>query len=401
MRSLKSFFFSILVHILLAIVLFFFLQKKIFVKPIESQTQTITFNIQHFQEPSTAARHTPVLEKSTPPLPTESPVAQPTVSRKASRAMAKPVETPPDEPSEELSQETFEAYTKALLKSMGAIAALENNATKIAAKQTKPAPIIPPKRIKKPRKKKIQKKIKQKRVVQKKLPKRSQLKKRMLAKLKQEKREEKLKKRLERKKARQEKRLERKMLAQKRKAQKKERRAKRKARQAKKAKARAIAKASKQAKANKTHRASQDSLANLMRGAGKKGPQRGSSSGHRANNASMRMITQFYGSEFNSFTSTQKQFIEKYLGNIYKITQKGLSRSGYPAEALKKRQEGIQLVTFFLHPNGTITQLRYKKRLASQSLNRNTLSIIRRYYKKYPRPKTTTKITFYVQYSFD
>jgi len=112
----------------------------------------------------------------------------------------------------------------------------------------------------------------------------------------------------------------------------------------------------------------------------------------------MRMIKQFYGSEFNSFTKTQKRFIEKNLGSIYQITQRTLTRNGYPSVALKTQQQGTQIVTFYLHPNGKITGLRLKRPIGYASLDKNTIRVIRIAYKDYPRPKTKTKITFYVEY---
>jgi len=151
----------------------------------------------------------------------------------------------------------------------------------------------------------------------------------------------------------------------------------------------------KKKKANKklTKRKSKDGLANSIMNAGASYTKR------KKSNASMKMIKQFYGSEFNSFTGTQKTFIEKNLGTIYQITQRTLTRNGYPRVAARTQQQGTQLVTFYLHPNGSISGLHYKKRLGFASLDKNTMKIIKIAYKDYPRPKTTTKITFYVQYS--
>ena len=119
----------------------------------------------------------------------------------------------------------------------------------------------------------------------------------------------------------------------------------------------------------------------------------------RSKQPAMRMIKQFYGSEFNSFTKTQKRFIEKNLGSIYRITQQTLTRNGYPWVAQKTRQQGTAIVTFYLHPNGNISGLRLKRRIGYAALDKNTLKVIRIAYKDYPRPKTKTKITFYVEYS--
>jgi len=136
-----------------------------------------------------------------------------------------------------------------------------------------------------------------------------------------------------------------------------------------------------------------DSLAsNIVKSSKQHSPKRKSRS-------SSSMINKFYGSEFAKFTGTQQAFIEKNLGNIYRITQRTLTRNGYPEVAARTKQEGTQLVTFYLHPNGKITGLRYKKSLGYASLDENTIKVIGIAYKDYPRPKSKTKITFYVEYS--
>jgi TonB family protein len=114
---------------------------------------------------------------------------------------------------------------------------------------------------------------------------------------------------------------------------------------------------------------------------------------------SSQMIDQLYGSEFDSFTPTQKKFIKKNLGRIHRITQRTLIQNGYPDIAVRTRQEGTNIVTFDLHPNGNITNLRLKSRIGYTALDKNTLQVIRIAYKEYPHPKTKTKITFYVRYS--
>jgi len=118
-----------------------------------------------------------------------------------------------------------------------------------------------------------------------------------------------------------------------------------------------------------------------------------------ANYQSSRMIKQLYGSEFDSFTPTQKKFIKKNLGLIHRITQRTLIQNGYPEVAVRTMQEGTNVVTFYLHPNGNITHLRLLNRIGYTALDNNTLEVIRIAYKDYPHPKSKTKITFYVNYS--
>jgi len=111
-----------------------------------------------------------------------------------------------------------------------------------------------------------------------------------------------------------------------------------------------------------------------------------------------QMIKQLYGAEFDRFTPTQKRFIKNNLERIHRITQRTLIQNGYPDVAVRTMQEGTNIVTFYLHPNGNITQLRLLRHIGYTTLDENTLQVIRIAYKDYPRPKTKTKITFYVQY---
>ncbi len=112
-----------------------------------------------------------------------------------------------------------------------------------------------------------------------------------------------------------------------------------------------------------------------------------------------RMIKQLYGSEFNTYSHTQKKFIKNNLGTIHRITQQTLNRNGYPEVAARTGQQGTNVVSFYLHPNGDISKLRLKTRIGYRSLDNNTLEVIRIAYKDYPLPNQKTKIIFYVQYS--
>jgi len=112
-----------------------------------------------------------------------------------------------------------------------------------------------------------------------------------------------------------------------------------------------------------------------------------------------KKIGKLYGSTFHSFTTVQKNFIEKNLDTIQSITQRILTQRGYPEGAGRNGQEGTNVVSFNLHPNGDISDLFLKQRIGSRPLDDNTLSLIRSAYKDYPYPTTTTRIVFYVTYS--
>jgi TonB family protein len=144
---------------------------------------------------------------------------------------------------------------------------------------------------------------------------------------------------------------------------------------------------------------SKDPLANMLMGAGTSmaptRSRRPSSSGSYGD----RMIQDLYGGEFNTYSHTQKKFIRNNLGTIHRITQRTLTRNGYPDIAVRTRQQGTNVVSFYLHPNGDISGLRLKTRIGYQALDQNTLDVIRIAYKDYPLPNKKTKIIFYFRYS--
>ncbi len=125
------------------------------------------------------------------------------------------------------------------------------------------------------------------------------------------------------------------------------------------------------------------------------------SSRSSASPAAKRMIRQLYGSEFNGYSAEQKKFIENNLIIIHRITQMTLNRNGYPEIASRTGQEGTNIVSFYLHPNGNITSLRLDRHMGYEALDRNTLHVIRIAYKDYPLPRKKTKIKFFVEYSIN
>ena len=144
---------------------------------------------------------------------------------------------------------------------------------------------------------------------------------------------------------------------------------------------------------------SKDPLANMLMGAGTSLAPKVAMGNSSVRSYSEKMIKKLYGREFNTYTPVQKKFIRHNLSLIQQITQRTLLRNGYPDVAIQTRQQGTNVVSFYLHPNGDITGLRLKKRIGYEALDSNTLKVIRIAYKDYPLPNQKTKITFYVQYS--
>lgn len=102
-----------------------------------------------------------------------------------------------------------------------------------------------------------------------------------------------------------------------------------------------------------------------------------------------------YGKEYDTFTKEQKKYLENNLKNIGLITQRYLR---YPTIAIRTHQQGTNVVEFFLHPNGDITDLKLISPKRYTSLDENSIHTIQIAYKDYPRPKEKTKIRIYVTY---
>ncbi len=94
----------------------------------------------------------------------------------------------------------------------------------------------------------------------------------------------------------------------------------------------------------------------------------------------------------------QRRFIDRNLRRIIQISQRTLNYLGYPETARHFRQQGTNVVEFWLHPNGDITGLHLRRRTGSSALDRRSIEVIKTASMYYPHPKVTTKIIIYVKY---
>jgi len=143
---------------------------------------------------------------------------------------------------------------------------------------------------------------------------------------------------------------------------------------------------------------SKDPLANMLMGSGTSMHPKKSRPSSNAGAYGEQMIKKLYGPEFNTYSPTQKKFIRNNLSTIHRITQNTLTRNGYPSVAIRTKQQGTNVVSFYLHPNGDISGLKLKTPIGYSSLDRNTIDVIRIAYKNYPLPNKKTRIVFYVTY---
>lgn len=102
-----------------------------------------------------------------------------------------------------------------------------------------------------------------------------------------------------------------------------------------------------------------------------------------------------YGDEYFTFSKEQKQYLNNNLNNIGRVTQMYLR---YPRIAVKTKQQGMNIVQFFLYPNGDIKDLKITNGSGYTTLDKNTIKTIKLAYKDYPRPEQKTKVKIYVYY---
>ena len=109
-------------------------------------------------------------------------------------------------------------------------------------------------------------------------------------------------------------------------------------------------------------------------------------------------LQKLYGEEYDKFTKLQKAYLEKNLSNFQTITQRVLNRLGYPPLAAKLRIGGVNVIEFMFHPDGSITGLKVIDSSGYAVLDDYSVELIEIAYKDYPKPQTSTKLRFNVQY---
>jgi protein TonB len=117
-------------------------------------------------------------------------------------------------------------------------------------------------------------------------------------------------------------------------------------------------------------------------------------------NYTKSVIHTLYGEGFQTLSRPQQEFIKDRLSEIFRVTQITLTRNGYPTVAIQARQEGRNAVSFYLHPNGDISELKLIQNTGYTTLDKNSVQVIKLAFKDYPRPKQKTKIMLYINYIY-
>lgn len=108
-----------------------------------------------------------------------------------------------------------------------------------------------------------------------------------------------------------------------------------------------------------------------------------------------KQYIKLYGDDFKNYDKVTKLFIINHIKDIGYITQQFLE---YPYLSIQASQSGMNVVSFFLHPNGKITNLKIEKSSKYFLLDDNTIETIQKAYEQYPKPSKTTLIKIFVTY---
>ena len=109
-------------------------------------------------------------------------------------------------------------------------------------------------------------------------------------------------------------------------------------------------------------------------------------------------IIDLYGDELGDYGLAEIDFIVNNLRDIGRITQYHINRRGYPREAALLGQSGKNIIEFYLHPNGDISELRVVASSNSIILDNDMQTNIKVAFREYPRPTTKVKIRFFMTY---
>ncbi|WP_345991089.1 hypothetical protein [Sulfurimonas sp. HSL-1716] len=109
-------------------------------------------------------------------------------------------------------------------------------------------------------------------------------------------------------------------------------------------------------------------------------------------------IKELYGSEFGELSAGEQKYILDNTEIMRRITQQVLNRVGRVNIPNDLRVNRINIIEFYLHPNGDMTDFRFIKKSGFYILDDTTKETIEYAYSKYPRPAQKTLIRYKVGY---
>jgi protein TonB len=110
-------------------------------------------------------------------------------------------------------------------------------------------------------------------------------------------------------------------------------------------------------------------------------------------------IQRLYGDKFNELSEGEQQYILDNQEVMRRITQGVLDRYGRSRIPDSIRTNDANMIEFYLHPNGSISDIRFLKNSQLSILDDTTKEVIELAYAKYPRPQQKTLIRYRVWYN--
>ena len=110
-------------------------------------------------------------------------------------------------------------------------------------------------------------------------------------------------------------------------------------------------------------------------------------------------IKELYGEEFGKLTPGQQQYIIDNQEIMRRITQQVLTRVARVNLPRDMNVNKVNIIEFYLHPNGDMTDFRFIKKSGYYVLDDTTRETIEYAYSKYPLPKEKTLIRYNVFYN--
>ena len=110
-------------------------------------------------------------------------------------------------------------------------------------------------------------------------------------------------------------------------------------------------------------------------------------------------IKELYGDEFGKLTPGQQQYILDNQEIMRRITQEVLTRVARVNIPRDLNVNRTNVIEFYLHPNGDMSDFRFLKKSGYYILDDTTKETIEYAYSRYPRPKEKTLIRYNVFYN--
>jgi TonB family protein len=112
-------------------------------------------------------------------------------------------------------------------------------------------------------------------------------------------------------------------------------------------------------------------------------------------------IQKLYGDKFGELSEGEQKYILDNQEVMRRITQTTLDRYGRARIPDNLRADETNMIEFYLHPNGSISDLRFLKNSRFSILDDTTKETIEIAYSKYPRPAQKTYIRYRVWYNLN